>query len=191
MKTLTGIAAILILMTAPAIAQVSVGINLYAGAGYSSPTSDLNDITKNGFHYMAAAGYSPIPSFELTGRFAKHTLGFEGSDDLDFEISEYGADLRASLPLPGQRIKPFALIGAGAAKLKFPQSELDQLIDDLTLQLTGLEPKTKLYYSIGAGFKVNALPKLNFFLEGRYTRVNADGGDLNYFPITAGLNLSL
>jgi opacity protein-like surface antigen len=178
------------LCTAPAAAQVSLGFNIYGGGGLSTPTTDLSDLCKSGYHGMAGLGFSPVPMLETVARFGYHSFPFKEDDDENFTISEYGLDVRANLAAPGLKFRPYALIGAGVAKYNFSQDIFD-IISGTLGDLGSLEPKTKFFYCFGGGIKVNALPKLNFFLEGRYCKISVTEGNLDYIPITGGLNISL
>lgn len=175
---------VLSLVAGPAAAQPGLGFNLYGGGGVSFPSSDLGDIAKTGYHGLAAFGISPVPSIETVARFAHNSFPVKDGGDEKFTISEYGLDIRANLAAPGFNFRPYALIGGGFAKLSFTQSALDQLVG-------ALKPETKLFYCIGGGIKVNALPKVNFFFEVRYTKLTTGDKNLDNLPISIGLNLAL
>ncbi len=166
MKTTIGMFAVLLLLAGPGMAQVGLGINFYGGGGLTFPSGDLNDIVKNGYHFTLGAGYSPVPMLETVGRYARHALPLDNDSDEDFTMTEYGVDVRARIVAPGASAKPYVLIGAGFAKYDFPQAAFDDLSGAMDAALGGLEPKTKFFYCFGAGIKVSAVTKLNFFSGG-------------------------
>jgi len=182
------LAAFLVLST-PAWSQISgMGINLYGGAGITVPSGDIADVWKNGFHGMVAAGYHPTPSIELDGRFARHQLPLEDQfQGDDFTISEYGVDVRANLAIPTSTLRPYAVVGAGFAKFAFTPSTLT----GSTMPVSGLEEGTQFFWAIGGGLKAPLAPKINLFIELRYTTLTTNADNLNYFPILAGLNVGL
>lgn len=184
MRRLWTTVMILGLAAGTAIAQPGTGINLYCGGGVSFPSSDLGDIGKTGYNGLVAVGITPVQSIETAARFAYNSFSFKNGGNEKLNISEYGLDVRANLAAPGFNFRPYALVGGGFAKLSFTQSALDQ-------EFTVLKPETKLFYCIGGGIKVNALPKVNFFLEARYTKLSVSDYNLDYLPISVGLNLAL
>lgn len=185
------IAAVVILTTAvsPVMSQ-GLGINFYAGGGLSVPMENLKDLWKTGYQGSVGLGLTPVPTLETVARFGYHAFPSkkDSTGNKDFTISEYGLDVRANLAAPGFKFRPYALIGAGFAKYEFATTTVDQVVG---AALEGLEPKTKFFYCFGGGIKVNAAPKLNFYLEGRYTKISVPMGKIDYIPISMGLNLSL
>ena len=192
MKKIIALLAVLIILGSTASAQRGMGINLYGGGGLTFPTSDLGDMTKTGYHGMLGFGLNLVPTLETVGRVAYHTLGLkdETGSDGDFTVSEYGVDVHAYMADPTVNFKPYALIGAGWTKYDFP-SEITSALGDLGAGFSDLEQETKFYYAFGGGLKVDAAPKLKFFMELRYTKISVKDVSFNHFPITVGLNLSL
>jgi opacity protein-like surface antigen len=178
------IATVLIVMAGSmASAQVGVGLNLYGGGGLSLPVSDLKSDWKTGFFGMAAVGFNAIPQMETAGRYAYYRYAAKSDigSTVHLIIQEYGLDLRVKLSPPGIGVKPYALVGGGAAKLKISDDALNDLFSSTT----------KFYYSIGAGLTSVLMPKVNCFFEVRYTRISVSNGNIGNVPITVGLNLSL
>lgn len=168
-------------MTAPLSAQPKIGIDGYAGGGISFPLKDLAKNWKTGHHGGIGIGYRLTPGLEGVGRYTYHmfpfslpgdTAGIVAAADItqDFEVHEYGIDLRANLATPGLNFRPYGLIGAGLAKMP---------------------DETKLFYCVGGGIKFTLFPRINLFIETRYTRISVDDFDISYVPVSAGLNLSL
>ncbi|MCP4569694.1 MAG: porin family protein [FCB group bacterium] len=186
MKKIIGVMAILIILSAPVSAQSGMGINLYGGSGLTFPASDMGDMAKTGYHGSVGFGLQLVPTLETVGRVSYHSLPLkdETGSSGDFTITEYGIDVHANMADPTVKFKPYALIGAGYAKYEFSSDIIDGFLD-------GLKPKTKFFYAFGGGLKVNAAPKLKFFLEMRYTKISIKDASFNHFPITVGLNLSL
>lgn len=200
MKKLCIIAALALLMAVPAHAQLGsateaakIGINIYAGGGLSFPMGDLGDGWKTGYHGMGAISMRFFPAVETTARYAYHSFPIDVDDgDADFTVAEYGLDLRVNLSPPGLNFSPYALVGIGAAKFDFKINTGDPALDDfVNAAFDQLEPETKFFYCFGGGIKVKALPRLNFFLEGRYSKIAISESDISYLPFTIGLNLSL
>lgn len=184
---------VLLFCFGPAWGQ-GTGLNLYGGGGISVPMGDLKGFWESGYSGTIGVGLGLIPTLETVARFSVHTFPLD--DDkyggVDFTVHEYGLDIRANLSAPGRPFRPYALIGVGMAKYDFSEKMIDDAVaDGVSSSLEKLEPKTKFFYNIGGGFKVRAMPKLNFFLEGRYTKIQVPHGKIDYFPITIGLNISL
>ena len=170
------------------------GLNLYGGGGVSIPMGDLKDFWKSGYHGTIGVGLGLIPTLETVARFSTHTFPLDDNKygGVDFTIKEYGIDVRANLSHPGRPLRLYALIGIGMAKYDFSEKMIDDAVaDEVTTGLEKLEPETKFFYNIGGGFKVRAMSKISFFLEGRYTKIQVPNGKIDYFPITIGLNISL
>jgi hypothetical protein len=179
MKIAIAILGMMSIMAGLSSAQPTSGINAYAGGGATFPFNDLNTFWENGYHGTVGVGFRLTPGLEGVARYAFHTFPAEedvilpeGLADIseDFDINEYGIDIRANLAAPGLGFRPYGLVGAGIAKMP---------------------DKSEFFYSIGGGFKVSAIPRLNFFLEGRYMRVSVNDFEFSYAPVTVGLNLSL
>jgi len=169
------------MMTASLSAQTKIGLDGYAGGGVGLPMKDLEANWKTGHHGSIGFGYSLTPGLEAVARYAynlfpvslpEDTAGIIAPADItqDFDVHEFGIDIRANLAATGLRFQPFGLIGAGMARM--PAEE-------------------KMFYSIGGGIKVALLSQLNLYVEARYTRISVDDFDISYVPVTAGLNLGL
>ncbi|MDD4051168.1 MAG: outer membrane beta-barrel protein [candidate division Zixibacteria bacterium] len=179
---------ILGLLAGTAVAQTEMGVNLYGGGGVSFPSSDLSDVGKTGYHGLVGVGFSPVPSIETAARFAYNSFAVKDGGDDKFTVSEYGLDIRANLAAPVFNVRPYALIGGGFAKYDFPSSLPVEMLDGV---LAGIKPETEFFYCIGGGIKVNAMPRVDFFLEARYTKLSASDRNLDYLPVSVGLSLAL
>jgi opacity protein-like surface antigen len=183
MKKLILTLAAVMLLAGVSAAQTGIGLNAYIGGSVAVPMNDLNKFWNTGYQGMVGVGFNLTAGLEGVARFAYNSFPddpqavIKDANDSsfanmtqDFLIREYSLDIRANLGAPEFRMRPYALIGVGLAKLNS---------DD------------KFFYSIGAGFKVTAMPRLNFFLEERYTLISFDTYDVGFIPVTLGLNLSL
>ena len=183
MKKIILLLGILALTATTASAQAGIGLNLYGGGGITLPQSDLKNSFKTGTHGMLSAGISAMPQLETAARFMyiRLPLKDESNGKSHLTIQEYGIDLRVKLAPPGFGFKPFALVGAGVAK--------SEMSSDQTIGL--IEAKSKFFYAFGVGAMIAFVPKVNLFIEGRYSKVSVPDGNMTYIPITAGINVSL
>ena len=184
--------ALALILAASAVGQAEVEIGVYAGGGLTVPTGDLSDLVKTGYNGSLGLGLNMVPTFETVARFSYNSfkLKEDTGTDGDYTVSEYGIDVRANLSAPTQGARPYALIGVGLAKIDFPSQLIEGLPSEIESAYEGLKPDTRFFYCFGGGIKVQAAPRLNLFLEGRYTKISAADVNLDYFPITVGLNIS-
>lgn len=178
MKTAASMAMMLVLMTAVASAQVSLGLDFYAGAGISIPLQDVKTGWKIGGQGSLAAGYTVTPGLETVVRYSYYSFPTKG-DKLDstfanseekLTVKEASLEMHGQLAAPTNRVRPYGFVGLG---------------------LANLTEDNFFFYCVGGGLKFFAMPKINFFLEARYSWVSVTNFSVNYVPITAGINLSL
>jgi len=183
MKIIYTVIAIILMAASTASAQIGLGLNLSAGGGLSLPVSDLSGNWKTGYHGMAAISFSRIPQMEPAVRYAYHRFAAknDAGSGTHLTIQEYGLDLKVKLSPPGLGVKPYALVGAGAAKAKLSDDSSS------TISFSG----TKFYYAFGGGILIGLIPRVDFFTEIRYTRISVSSGSVGCVPITVGLNLGI
>ncbi len=178
MKIIMSAAVMLLLMTGLANAQVSLGLDFYAGAGITIPLQDVKTGWKIGGQGSLAAGYTVTPGLETVVRYSYYS--FPSKDhELDstfanaaekLTVKEASIEMHGQLSAPTNRVRPYGLIGLGMANLS---------------------EDNFFFYCVGGGLKFFAMPKINFFVEARYNWVSINNFSVNYVPITAGINLSL
>ncbi len=178
MKTVLSIAVMLVIMTGVASAQTSLGLDFYAGAGISVPLQDVKTGWKIGGQGSLAAGYTVTPGLETVVRYSYYSFPSKG-DKLDSSFAnseekliakEASLEMHGQLSAPTNRVRPYGFIGLGLANLP----------DD-----------NYFFYCVGGGLKFFAMPKINFFVEARYSWVSVTNFSVNYVPVSAGINLSL
>ncbi len=178
MKILLSCIGTVLVLAAFSSARAGQGLDLYAGGGFSFPLTDVSGSWSNGTHGTAAIGYGLTPGLEGVGRISYHSFPVEDDPDTasfadtenDLTVHEYAGEIRAQLTPPGIQLRPYGLVGIGFARLP---------------------DKTEFFYCVGGGLKFSVLPRLNLFVEGRYSWVSVKDYSVNYFPVTVGVNLSL
>ncbi len=178
MKTAVCMAMMFVLMTGIASAQVSLGLDFYAGAGISIPLQDVKTGWKIGGQGSLAGGYTVTPGLETVVRYSYYSFPAKG-DKLDssfanfkekLTVKEASIEMHGQLSAPTNRARPYGFIGLGLANLP----------DD-----------NYFFYCVGGGLKFFVIPKINLFIEARYSWISVMNFSVNYVPITAGINLSL
>jgi hypothetical protein len=179
MKALILTVISLILFIGTTWGQTPIPFGFYAGGGFDFPFDELDDYWDTGNHGMIGIGYSLTPGLEGVLNYAYHSFSAKSDTDPipsfadiseDFEVHEYSIDFKGYLAMPGMRLRPYGFFGAGIARLS---------------------DESEFFYKVGFGFKRKIVTGLNFFFEGRYTRITVETTDINYLPITIGLNLTL
>lgn len=192
MKKLLITLAITLLLAAGVSAQVSVPVSVYLGGALSVPaTGDFNDGWKWGYHGWAGVGYKMGAGLRITGKVEYHDFFFDmmdvvGVEGGDTKVWMYGIDGRYKLNIPAIPIKPFVLAGGGVARVSWDEFEGTSLIAS-TLNESIPEPQSKMYFNIGAGLELMALPTFGLFAEARYVSIGTDGERMNFVPMSLGL----
>ncbi len=178
MRTFLYLFGILLIMTGTAAAQSSIGLNVFAGGGLTVPLQDMKDSWKIGGHGDVGFGFSLTPGLDAGGRYhffalplddSPDSVSFVDTDD-DLTVHEFSGEIRALLSPPGINIRPYGIIGIGFAK--FPD-------------------RTEFFYCVGGGLKYGIIPRLDFFIEGRYNWVSIEDYSVSYIPLSIGVSLSL
>ena len=173
-KTLYGTltASLLLAGARTAVAQFASPIHFNVNAGAAFPVSDLGDVANTGFHIGAGLElHAPLMPVGLRFDGAYDRMGIQ---DADAAFSIWNLTANAVLsPMMG----PLYLIGG----IGFYGSDVtgsDVLVDQPS--------QTDFGFNLGAGF---SLPLTGFstFIEGRWHRINTEGGSTQYIPIVFGI----
>jgi hypothetical protein len=178
MKTAMIATTLLILMAGVASAQTSLGLDFYAGAGITIPLQDVKTGWKIGGQGSLAAGYIFTPGLQAVARYSYYSFPSKGEKiDSSFAnteeklaVKEGSLEIHGQLSPPTSRVLPFGFVGIG---------------------LANLSEDNFFFYCVGGGLKFPTLPKLNFYIEARYSWVSVTDFSVNYVPVSAGINLSL
>jgi hypothetical protein len=161
---------------APARAQGLVSLGIAAGA--TVPTSSTGDGQETGFHATLALGSQP-PLLPIGFRAEATYNQFTAKNDGVFTSFFPNADLRVVsvtgnvlLSPPSMLARPYVIGGLGYYNVAFKDSPLDT--------------EGKFGFNAGVGAKF-ALTGFSTYAEVRYHRVNRDGGNIAYIPVTFGI----
>ena len=161
---------------APARAQGVASLGIAAGA--TIPISNTGDAQETGFHATLALGSQP-PLLPIGFRAEATYNQFTAKNDGVFSAFLPNADLRVIsvtgnvlLSPPSMLTRPYVIGGLGYYNVSFKDSPL--------------EAEGKFGFNAGVGAKF-ALTGFSTFAEVRYHRVNRDGGNVAYIPVTFGI----
>ena len=153
------------LVAAPAKAQIAWSV----GAGISSPSGDLSNGVKTGFHGLVAGDFkltgSPI-SIRGDGMYTTFSNKVSGGDALnDISIS---ADAKYGFA-PGP-VSPYILGGP-----------------TWNHSSSGGVSSSKIGFNVGGGVNFG-MSALKLFVEARYFSISDNGAKANWIPITVGIH---
>ena len=168
-------ASFLLVGASTADAQFASPIRFNVHGGAAVPTGDGSDAWGLGFRLGAGlqlrAPFIPV-GLRLDGDFdrlgADPDIQVPGEPTVNLTI--WSATLNAIVsPMLG----PLYFIGG----VGFYSSDTDE---------EGVGAETDFGFNVGAGFAV-PVPSLSPFIEARWHRINADGGNFDYIPIVFGI----
>ena len=170
LRGLAASAALLVLVTASASAQMASSPRFGLSVGVALPMGDFGDAAELGFH---AGGHIQLPLGEtlklrLNGDFGRYGL----PDGVDGSWTLLGGMANIVLPITTtSALKPYVFGGLG--------------MYNYNLDITGLGggDDTKLAFNIGVGYDFGK----NLFTELRFLSIQADGSSLNTLPIVIGI----
>ncbi|MEW6413066.1 MAG: outer membrane beta-barrel protein [Candidatus Zixiibacteriota bacterium] len=197
MKKTVLICAVTLLFAVGASAQVPSPISVYIGGALSVPSSgNFNAGWQMGYHGMAGVGYKLSKNLMLSGKIEHHTFFFDladffGVDGGDTKVWMYGIDGRYTLNLPAIPLKPYVKAGSGIAKISWQEFESTDPSTTLTAAVLNAgiteASASKVYFDIGGGIELKAIPAFGLFAEARYVSVATDGERMSFVPMTIGL----
>ncbi len=197
MKKTILVCAIVLLFAVGASAQVSSPISVYLGGALSVPSSgSFNAGWQMGYHGMVGVGYKLSKNLMVAGKIERHTFFFDmadffGLDGGDTKVWMYGIDGRYTLNIPAVPLKPYVTAGSGIAKVSWQEFESTDPSTSLTAAVfnaTIAEASTsKVYFDIGGGIELKAIPAFGLFVEARYVSIATDGERMSFVPMTIGM----
>jgi hypothetical protein len=177
-RSIIPVCALLSLSVAqPALAQRLISLAL--GGGVSIPQGNLSNAASVGWNALGSLVLSaPMQPLGLRADVAYNRFNFK--DDLQAALGTSGSQSIGSLtlnatyrlPAPGTPISPHLIAGLGAYRTDCSVSG-------------ACSAATHFGWNVGLGTKLYVLG-FRSFLEARYHRTTADGGSINYFPVTIG-----
>jgi opacity protein-like surface antigen len=171
-KILPGLALMAALAFSAQSAEAQRPVAVGLAAGLSAPIGDFADTHKMGWNAAASLGFN-FPASAVGVRFEGFYNSFEGEDDGIVDIPKAtiaGASANVLYHLGGQVVRPYVIGGVGAYNTKFE----------------GFDSETDFGINAGLGFKFG-LGTLTTFAEARLHTVAADPDDLQFIPITFGI----
>jgi len=184
-KTVVALAVGLFAGASPLNAQ---GAEFSLGGGLGLPLSDFNDLSKLGWHGLAAVSFVPTGSpvgVQVDGQFHQFKLDEDvvGSDNLKnrFLIGTANAVYKFKTS-ETSTVRPYLIAGGGVYNVKTTGE------DNLGGVVNTDGSDTKFGINAGAGFDFKA-GSIGAFVEGRFHNVFFPGSDLNFIPITVGIRL--
>lgn len=187
-------------------AALGQGSGIYLGVGAAPPYDELSNARSTGLSLhggllfplagrLFLGGEAAVRRFTLDDGKLRRDAGVPP----DVELRSTGGavtfwslspTLRLALLDPDRRITPYLLGGAGYTRLEVQDASVSA--GDLTFTLLG-EGDNWMGLDAGAGTTLRLSPRLDAFLEGRFSiAVDVTGGSSEHFtPFSAGLRLAL
>ena len=172
---LAGLVASAAIASAPAVASAQSynPFQIGASAGLAVPAGNLGDAANLGYSVAVILGYSPAAfPFGLRFEGAYNEFGLKGSGGGKADISSATGNAVFNLPMSG-----LAVYGIGGAGLYHTGASV--------AGASGSE--NNFGFNIGAGLKFPLSRSFDTFVEARFHSVTADGGNLNFVPVTFGI----
>jgi hypothetical protein len=160
----------------PAAAQARGYVGF--GAGAAIPTGSFADGDKLGWLGQIIAGITG-PSGRLGGRidgdYSRHS--FKGTTSGHTGLFGANADVVVNFGTTASKARPYLLAGVGFYNVKSTLSGTTSYsVSD-----------TKGAFNGGAGVNIKTSGNMGVYLEGRFVSVRAEGGSLNFIPLSIGL----
>jgi opacity protein-like surface antigen len=143
-------------------------------AGVAFPTGDLGNVTNTGYNVTLAAGYNPQAApvglrFEAAYNEFGNQVGGGNSN-----IAAFTANAVFALPASG--FTPYVIGGAGL----YRPGANDAFGNSASENDFG--------FNVGGGVKLPLSSSFETFVEARYNRVSASGGNtFSFIPVTVGI----
>ncbi len=167
-RILPGLALAGALMVSATSAEAQRPVSVGLAAGLSAPISDFADEYKMGWNATGSLGFN-FPASAVGVRFEGFYNSFEGEND-NPTARIAGATANLLYHLGGQTVRPYVIGGVGAYNTK----------------VSGFDGETDFGINAGLGFKF-ALGTLTTFAEARLHTVAIDPDDIQFIPITFGI----
>jgi hypothetical protein len=173
-RTLVALAALALVAAPAAHAQrpISVGV----AAGVSTPSGDLADAVKTGYHAMVSAAFhAPLMPVGLRVDGMFNQLGDKAGGDVHLNI--LGLTGNVTYSFPGVMVKPYIIGGIGFYNSK--------------VSVSGATSSNDFGINGGAGASF-ALSGFNVFAEARYHQIMSKDSstgqpNMQLIPITVGI----
>jgi opacity protein-like surface antigen len=206
LTSLIACAVILGLICTNASAQIGRELGLSGGISFIQDQDFHKELWKRGYMGGVSYGYSLADLLTLQAmiEYGQHPIDADKIEELraavaDHEFEDNGADYKILAVFAAAKVNPVSIVpgtfpyaigGAGIVNVR---------TDDLDMYGTKWEDQAKhldksqtaTALTLGLGFEWQPLPKISFFLEGRYVRAFLKMDDIVYYPVKAGINVSL
>ena len=174
------VAALALGMLLSAPAARAQGAEFALGGGIGIPLGSFDDVSKLGWHGLAAVSFVPNGSpvgIQFDGQFQQYKL--DGTGDLKNRLLIGTGNIVYKFKTSeDSRFRPYLIGGGGVYNLKTTGN-----VTPGTLFEGGV---TKFGINAGAGFDFKA-GGAGLFLEGRFHDVFTSGENVKFIPITVGI----
>jgi len=174
------VAALALGMLLSAPAARAQGAEFALGGGIGIPLGSFDDVSKLGWHGLAAVSFVPNGSpvgIQFDGQFQQYKL--DGTGDLKNRLLIGTGNIVYKFKTAEEsRFRPYLIGGGGVYNLKTTGN-----VTPGTLFEGGV---TKFGINAGAGFDFKA-GGAGLFLEGRFHDVFTSGENVKFIPITVGI----
>jgi hypothetical protein len=165
------VAAAITALAGPAHAQRPLTLSLAGGA--SVPAGRFADFSSPGWHALVSIGLSSLMQPIGLRLDAAHNRFTAKSVGPDQAVTSATLNFSYRLPMTNAPLSPYLITGAGAYRF------------DCTGPVS-CDDVTRFGWNAGLGTKFAALSLKGFF-ESRFHAVNAESGNVRFFPVTFGL----
>jgi Outer membrane protein beta-barrel domain len=169
--------ATIALVAAPRVSHAQLGVlkpfQLGIAGGGALPMSDLSTTSKTGYNGTVAMAINlPFIPLGLRVDGAYNSFSSKAAGGAKLNVMSATGNVVWGLPIPA--FSPYLIGGAG---LYMP-----------TVTAPGLASTTEHHFGWNAGAGVNLpLSVFKAFVEARYNRISANGGTLQFVPVTVGI----
>jgi len=197
MKKILWILVWLLVGTGSAMAVTGIDIGIKGGIinNYDQPNLNIATYDLNRLNLIGGQIYfSKVPMIDVifAGEYSWRTQTYDiAGQSLEFKLRDFAVTASAVYPVSLPVVKPYIGAGVGSYSLSY------EYLRPLTLSLAEngvFIPETSTYFGyhgiIGAKTDIPVFP-LGVFIEGRFSRVNAPGDDINFSTWAGGIFLSL
>ena len=169
--------AAIALVAVPSVSHAQLGLvkpfSLGVAGGGSLPMSDLSNTSNTGYNGTVAMAINlPFIPVGLRVDGAYNSFGLKGAADSKLHVVSATGNLVFRLPSVG--VSPYLIGGAG------------MYMAGVSAPGLASDTQNHLGWNAGAGVSL-PLTVFKAFVEARYNRISANGGSMEFVPVTFGI----
>ena len=181
LKSMTALAVLAAVCSAPAAAQGSMPVSFGVDGGIAIPLGNFNNFAKTGWNAGAFAAFTPVTlpvGFRIEGFYQQNKpVAADVGTVNKYNMLGGTADVTYTFKTaPASMFHPYLIGGVGVYNFK------EKDVGGASFSTT------KMGLNAGAGFAISSASNIGFFVEGRFHTVFTQGTHTNFIPINVGIH---